>query len=87
MKRFQDDLDFGDNEGPIDEVEIATADREQDRFTITVIIKVKAEDADVAEDAISDLVAEAIDKLGKQYKPDVKILDYFLDSIEPSELD
>ena len=87
MKRFQDDLDFGDNEGPVDEVEAATEDREQDRFTVTVIIKVKAEDADVAEDAISDLITEEIDKLGGQYKPDVKILDYFLDSIEPAELD
>jgi hypothetical protein len=87
MKRFQDDLDFGDERGPVDEFEKAIVDREQDRFVIMIAIKVKAEDADIAEDAISDLLTEAIDKLGKQYQPDVKILDYCLESIEPAELD
>ena len=58
----------------------------RERYVVTVKIFARADDIDLAEDAISDLITEAMDKLSEGYKPDVEILDYYLDEIEPSEL-
>lgn len=57
-----------------------------EKFRISIIVEVKAVDADIAEDAVSDMISEAMEKLGENYAPDAVVVDFYLDDIEPAEL-
>ncbi len=67
----------------LDAEEEFSEEPEYDKYIITVSIELKATDIDAAGDAIADMISEAIDKLGDNYKPDVVISDYDIDA-EPA---
>lgn len=75
---------LGDEEG-WEEFEDDGYKSAKERYTITVSFTVRSTDLDLAEDAIGDMISEAIDTMADDYKPDVEILDYQLD-VEIAEL-
>jgi hypothetical protein len=84
MRKYftEDQEDFLDSE---DKEDITRRRNKYEKYTITVSIKVRATEMDVAEDAISDLVADLADHIGETYGSDIKIDDYDID-IEPGEI-
>ena len=52
------------------------------KYTISISIVTKAISFEAAEDAISDLISEAISRFGDGYQPEVDIKDYYIEDAD-----
>lgn len=80
------DSGFGNDEDDLD-LYVESRKRSFDKYTVTLVLTVKSNDIELAEDAVSDLIVEAVDKFGDNYEPDAKIMDFFIENIEIAEVE
>jgi len=57
----------------------------KEKFTVTATFIVKSDDISLAEDAVSDMITEAVASMAGEYEPETVIVDYYLD-IDPAEI-
>jgi hypothetical protein len=58
----------------------------RERYEVMVRFVLKTDDPDTAEDMIADFLTESVAEFADNYKPEVIVVDYTIESVDPAEL-